>query len=48
MGHWLIDTAGVGSVIALVVALVVLAAYARVLQWIRSAPRDDADGGRPG
>ncbi len=41
MGHWIIDTAGIGSLIAVGVALSVFAAYVRMLRWIRSAPREE-------
>ncbi len=38
MAHWLIDTAGIGSLIVVAVALGVLAAYVRMLRWIQAAP----------
>ncbi len=44
MAHWLIDTAGLGSLIAIGVALIVLAAYARMLFWIQGAPSDRTAG----
>lgn len=40
MGHWLMDTAGIGSIIVLGVGFCVLAAYIYMVRWIRSAPRD--------
>ena len=40
MGHWLMDTAGIGSIIVLGVGLSVAFAYVYMLHWILSAPRD--------
>jgi hypothetical protein len=40
MGHWLMDTAGIGSIIVLAVGFSVLAAYVYMLRWIQIAPRD--------
>lgn len=40
LGHWLIDTAGVGSVIVVVVGLGFLAAYVYMLRWIRQVPAE--------
>jgi|GEM_PF-1354324 hypothetical protein len=42
MAHWIIDTAGVGSLIVLLVAGSVLIAYVLMARWIVQAPRDDA------
>ncbi len=41
MGHWIIDTAGIGSLIAVGVALGVFGAYVRMLRWIQSAPGEE-------
>lgn len=38
MGHWLADTAGIGSIIVLSVVVLVLAAYILMLRWIQRAP----------
>ena len=38
MGHWLADTAGIGSIIVLSVGVLVLAAYILMLRWIQRAP----------
>lgn len=40
MGHWLMDTAGIGSIIVLVIGFSVLAAYIYTLRWIQAAPPD--------
>ena len=40
MGHWLVDTAGIGSIIVLGVGFLVLAAYIYILRWIQRAPRE--------
>ena len=40
MGHWLADTAGIGSIIVLSVVVLVLAAYVYMLRWIQRAPRE--------
>ncbi len=42
MGYWLVNTAGVGSIIVFVVGLSAFAAYATMLRWIQTAPRDPA------
>lgn len=42
MGHWLADTAGIGSIIVLSVGVLVLAAYILMLRWIQRAPREVA------
>ncbi len=41
MGHWIIDTAGIGSLIAVAVAVGVFGAYVRMLRWIQSAPAEE-------
>jgi hypothetical protein len=41
MGHWIIDTATIGSLIAAGVGLAVLLAYGMMLRWIAAAPRQD-------
>lgn len=38
MGHWFVNTAGIGSAIVFVVGLSVLAAYYRLLRWVQAAP----------
>jgi hypothetical protein len=38
MGHWIVDTAGIGAAIAIGVGLSVFAAYVGVLRWIQTAP----------
>lgn len=40
MGHWILDTAGVGSIIVWGVGLAVLAAYLYMLRWIQTVPPD--------
>ena len=40
MGHWLMDTAGIGSIIVLGVGLFVAFAYVYMLRWILGAPPD--------
>ncbi|GAB4545982.1 MAG: hypothetical protein Kow0063_40210 [Anaerolineae bacterium] len=42
MGHWLVDTAGIGSLIVMGVGFSVLMAYITMLRWIQAAPRDPA------
>jgi hypothetical protein len=42
MAHWLVDTPGIGSLIAIGIAVAVLAADIRLLRWIRSAPAERA------
>jgi hypothetical protein len=41
MAHWIIDTAGVGSLIVFAVASPVLIAYVLMVRWIAAAPRDE-------
>jgi hypothetical protein len=41
MAHWLIDTAGIGALIAITAAGTVFLVYVRLLRWIAAAPRDD-------
>jgi hypothetical protein len=38
MVHWFFDTAGIGSLIVILVAVSVLVAYIRMLRWIQTAP----------
>ena len=38
MAYWFFDTAGIGSVIVVVVAVSVLVTYIRMLRWIQSTP----------
>jgi len=40
MGHWLIDTSGIGSIVVLGVGFCVLVAYILMLRWIQAAPPD--------
>ena len=40
MAYWLMDTAGIGSIIVVVVGLSVFVAYIYMLRWIQTAPRD--------
>jgi hypothetical protein len=40
MGHWLMDTAGIGSIIVLGVGLSVAFAYVYMLRWILCASRE--------
>jgi hypothetical protein len=40
MGHWLVDTAGIGSIVVLSVGFLVLAAYIYMLRWIQRSPHD--------
>jgi hypothetical protein len=42
MGLWIIDTAGIGSIIVFVVGLSTLGAYFYMLRWIQTAPPDPA------
>lgn len=39
MGHWILDTAGVGGIIVGLVAIPVLLAYIGMVRWIAHAPR---------
>ncbi len=50
MGYWLMDTAGVGSIIVIVVGLTVLIAYIYMVRWIQTAPPDpsSAEPDQPG
>jgi hypothetical protein len=47
MGHWLVDTAGIGALIVLVTAGPVLLAYIGMVRWIARAPREDGHETRP-
>ena len=40
MAYWLMDTAGIGSIIVVVVGLSVFVAYVYMLRWIQTTPRD--------
>lgn len=40
MGHWIVDTSGIGSIIVITVGLSVLVAYIYMLRWIQTAPPD--------
>ncbi len=40
MGHWLMDTSGIGSIVVLGVGFCVLVAYIFMLRWIQGAPPD--------
>ena len=40
MGHWLMDTAGIGSIIVFTIGFSLLAAYLYTLRWIQTAPPD--------
>jgi hypothetical protein len=40
MALWLVDTAGIGSIIVMVVGIAVLAAYSAMLRWIATTPRE--------
>lgn len=40
MGHWLMDTAGIGSIVVLGVGFCVLVAYIYMVRWIQGAPPD--------
>jgi len=42
MGHWLIDTAGIGSIIVFVVGFSTLGAYVYMLRWIQTAAPEPA------
>ena len=39
MVHWIVDTASIGSIIVLCVAVPVFLAYAAMVRWIARAPR---------
>jgi hypothetical protein len=41
MAHWMLDTAGIGSIIVAIVAGAVFLAYAAMVRWIATAPRDE-------
>jgi hypothetical protein len=41
MGHWIVDTAGIGALIVLFTAGPVLLAYIGMIRWIARAPRED-------
>lgn len=38
IGYWLVDTAGIGSIIVLGVGFFVFFAYVAMLRWIQTAP----------
>lgn len=40
MGHWIVDTAGGGSIIVFLVGFSVLAAYVYMFRWIQTTPPD--------
>ncbi len=40
MGHWLMDTSGIGSIVVLGVGFCVLGAYIFMLRWIQGASPD--------
>jgi hypothetical protein len=40
MGYWIMDTAGIGSIIVFAVGFGVLAAYVYMLRWIQTASPD--------
>ncbi len=40
MAHWLVDTAGIGSIIVFTVGLSVLVTYIFMLRWIQTTPSD--------
>ncbi|MEW5956597.1 MAG: hypothetical protein AB1801_02655 [Chloroflexota bacterium] len=42
MGLWIIDTAGIGSIIVFAVGFSTLAAYLYMLRWIQTAPPEPA------
>ena len=42
MGNWLIDTAGIGSIIVIVVGSSVFGAYLYMLRWIQTTPPNPA------
>lgn len=42
MGYWFVNTAGIGSIIVLVVGLSVFSAYIVMLRWIQTAPPEPA------
>lgn len=38
IGYWLVDTAGIGSIIVLAVGFSVFFTYVAMLRWIQTAP----------
>jgi hypothetical protein len=42
MAYWLVDTAGIGSIVVFTVGLSVLVAYIFMVRWIQTAPPDPA------
>lgn len=42
MGHWLIDTAGIGSIIVFMVGFSTLGAYIYMVRWIQTTPPEPA------
>ncbi len=40
IGHWIINTAGVGSIIVFTVGFLVFAAYVYMIRWIQTTPPD--------
>jgi hypothetical protein len=42
MGYWIVNTAGIGSIIVFAVGFSVLAAYFYMLRWIQTTPPDPA------
>ena len=41
MIYWILDTAGIGSIIVFAVAGSVFLAYVAMVRWIAAAPRDE-------
>jgi len=40
MGYWIINTAGIGSLIVFIVGMSVFAAYVYMFRWIQTAPEE--------
>lgn len=45
MGHWILDTAGIGGIIVGLVAIPVLLAYIGMVRWIAHAPGGASEPG---
>jgi hypothetical protein len=44
LAYWALNTAGIGSILVLVVGISVLVGYAAMLRWIWTAPPDPRAG----
>ncbi len=47
MGYWIINTAGVGGLIVVGVAIIVLLAYVRMVYWVLAGRSAEGEGDAP-